>query len=188
MRSHAIGQGLDQRGPFDVLAVYSVTRAAGMPYPSARAWIGPAACSRSGTEMAHPLFWQNRMAGAPNTAAMLAASWKSPSDVAPSPKYARAHTGSPSSFAPMAHPTAWTIWVATGTQIGANRLAMGSNGPPCQTPRWYWRYSTTSTPRATAAASSRKDGNTKSSGSRAKALPTWAASWPSNGGYTVSSP
>ena len=88
----------------------------------------------------------------------------------------------PSSLDPIAHPTAWTIWVATGTQIGANLDAIGSYGPPCHVPRWYCRYSTTSTPRTTAAASSRNDGNTKSSGPSANALPTCAASWPSNGG------
>jgi hypothetical protein len=87
-----------------------------------------------------------------------------------------------SSFAPIAHPTAWTIWVATGTQIGANLAAIGSYGPPGPVRRCYWRYSTTSTPRTTAAASSRNEGNTKSSGPSANALPTCAASWPSNGG------
>jgi hypothetical protein len=41
-----------------------------------------------------------------------------------------------SSFDPSAHPTAWQICVATGTQIGANLVAMGSYGPPCQVPLW----------------------------------------------------
>ncbi len=32
-------------------------------------------------------------------------------------------------------------------QIGPNLVARGSYGPPCQVPRWYWRYWTGSTPR-----------------------------------------
>ena len=57
---------------------------------------------------------------------MFAASWKSPSEAEPSPKYASEHAAMPSSFAPIAQPTACTICVATGTQIGANREAIGS--------------------------------------------------------------
>ncbi len=55
-----------------------------------------------GTLIAQPLFWQNRIAGERNTAAMFAASWKSPSLAEPSPKYAIAHAGMPSSRRPIA--------------------------------------------------------------------------------------
>ena len=77
---------------------------------------------------------------------MFAASWKSPSLAEPSPKYAIAHAGMPSSRRPIAYPTAWEICVAVGTQIGPNRVARGSYGPPCHVPRWYCMYWTGSTP------------------------------------------
>ena len=114
--------------------------------------------------------------------ARFTASWKSPSLVLPSPKYASVTASVPSSFCPSAWPTACEIWVAMGMQIGPNRVARGSYGPPCQVPRWYCRYWTASTPRTSATASSRNVGKTKSSGPRANALPTWAASWPSKPG------
>ncbi len=72
--------------------------------------------------------------------------------------------------------------MAVGTQIGPNRVARGSYGPPCHVPRWYCMYWTGSTPRTSATASSRNEGKTKSSAPRANAEPIWAASWPSNGG------
>ena len=76
--------------------------------------------------IAQPLFWQNKITGAPKTLARFAPSWKSPSEAVPSPKYAIEHALVASSFAPIAQPTACTIWVATGTQIGAKRFARGS--------------------------------------------------------------
>ncbi len=62
------------------------TRTPGKPSPSARFQISPAVCSPVGTLIAQPLFWQNKIAGTPNTAAMFAPSWKSPSLALPSPK------------------------------------------------------------------------------------------------------
>ena len=51
-------------------------------------------CFFSGTEIAHWLFWQTKTTGTCQTPAKLSASWKSPSDVAPSPKYAITTTSS----------------------------------------------------------------------------------------------
>ncbi len=62
------------------------TRTPGNPKPSARFQISPVVCDVVGTLIAQPLFWQNRIAGERNTAAMFAASWKSPSLAEPSPK------------------------------------------------------------------------------------------------------
>ena len=56
------------------------------PYASAFRQIGATVWRATGTEMAHWLFWQRNTVGAWNTAAKLQASWKSPSEVAPSPK------------------------------------------------------------------------------------------------------
>ena len=52
--------------------------------------------------IAHPLFWQNSTSGSRQTPAKFAASWKSPSLVAPSPKYTSVTASVPSSFCPSA--------------------------------------------------------------------------------------
>ena len=62
------------------------TRTPAMPYPAARSAITPAVCFDNGVEIAHWLFWQTKITGALTTPARLHASWKSPSDVDPSPK------------------------------------------------------------------------------------------------------
>jgi len=59
----------------------------GKPYASAFwAIVRECVCFLSGTEIAHWLFWQTKTTGTCHTPAKLQASWKSPSDVAPSPK------------------------------------------------------------------------------------------------------
>ena len=55
--------------------------------------------SLPGTEMAHWLFWQMKTFGVRITPAKLSPSWKSPSDVPPSPKK---HTTAVSSFLSLA--------------------------------------------------------------------------------------
>ena len=78
----------------------------GKPYASALRQIGATVCDDKGTEMAHWLFWQKNTTGERNTEAKLHPSWKSPSDVAPSPKYTSEQRSCPSSLAPIAYPTA----------------------------------------------------------------------------------
>src|SRR5580765_5295821 len=96
------------------------TRTPGIPYPAAlSANVSARVCADSGVEIAHWLLLQKRMSGAPVTAAKLAPSWKAPSDVAPSPKYAIATVDSPRSFFPHASPAACGTCVAIGTQIEA---------------------------------------------------------------------
>ena len=62
------------------------TRTLGMPKPGARSAIGRCACSATGSEIAHWLFWQKKITGAAYVAAKISASLTSPSLVAPSPK------------------------------------------------------------------------------------------------------
>src|SRR5205809_388189 len=90
-------------------------------------------CFLSGTEMAHWLFWQTKTSGTCQTPAKFIASWKSPSEVAPSPKYAMTTASSPRYWAAYARPTAWGSWVATGIVIG--RSCCSSAGwPPSRWP------------------------------------------------------
>ena len=89
------------------------TRTPGKPYASAFFQIGATVCCASGTEMAHWLFWQKNTTGALNTAAKFQASWRSPSEVAPSPKYTHTTPSSPWWRRPQARPTACGSWVAS---------------------------------------------------------------------------
>ena len=50
------------------------------------AMVSDAVCCERGMEMAHPLFWQRNTVGVRYTPAKFIASWKSPSEVAPSPE------------------------------------------------------------------------------------------------------
>src|SRR5207245_1435291 len=70
------------------------------------------ATQRVVVEIAQPLFWHRRMTGAFITPARLAASWKSPCEVPPSPKIASTTPGSRFIFSPHARPTAWGSWPA----------------------------------------------------------------------------
>ena len=90
---------------------------------AARVW------ASTGVEIAQPLLLQKRTTGARITAAKFAPSWKAPSEVAPSPKYAIAHAGSPRSFFPQAKPTACGTWVAIGTAMEATPYSRGSHQP-----------------------------------------------------------
>ena len=59
-----------------------------------------------GTEMAHWLLLQTKSVGVSNTPAKFIASWKSPSLVAPSPKWTTPARSSPFRFAAQDQPTA----------------------------------------------------------------------------------
>ncbi len=73
----------------------------GNPYASAF-WASDleAVCSSRGIEIAHWLFWQKNTTGSSKTPAKFIASWKSPSEVAPSPKYTRTDSSRPRAFEP----------------------------------------------------------------------------------------
>src|SRR5216683_2370649 len=73
--------------------------------------LSEAVCFEVGTLIAQWLFWQTKTTGALNTPAKFIATWKSPSDVAPSPMYAATTVRSPRIFAAMAAPTACGSWV-----------------------------------------------------------------------------
>ena len=50
------------------------------------AMLSDAVWSESGTEIAHWLFWQKKTSGSLKTPAKFAAAWKSPDELAPSPR------------------------------------------------------------------------------------------------------
>ena len=62
------------------------TRMLGMPKPGARPAMGNFACTVTGSEIAHWLFWQTKTTGARKEEAKIIASLTSPWLVAPSPK------------------------------------------------------------------------------------------------------
>src|SRR5262249_46414897 len=68
--------------------------------------LSEAVCFEVGTLIAQWLFWQMNTTGALNTPAKFIATWKSPSEVAPSPMYAATPVRSPRILAAMAAPTA----------------------------------------------------------------------------------
>ena len=81
--------------------------------------------------MAQPLFWTKNTTGAFITAAKFMASWTSPWEEAPSPKYVMATPSLPSvlpaaSVWPWAQPTACSTDPATTAWIGASRDCIGS--------------------------------------------------------------
>ena len=88
------------------------------------------------------------------TAAKLAPSWNAPSEVAPSPKNARAQVDSPRSFFPQAKPTACGTCVAIGTVIEAMRYSRGSH-QPAGWPRHHERTVSGGIPRRSPMADSR---------------------------------
>src|SRR6266516_3188184 len=100
-----------------------------MRYVSASMRVGPpparalsaaafdAVCRAIGTEIAHWLFLQKKIVGVLNTPAKFIPLWKSPSLVAPSPKYASETTSSLRIFAAHAAPTACGICVPTGLEV-----------------------------------------------------------------------
>ena len=111
-------------------------------------------CASSGVEIAHWLLLQKRISGACITAARLAPSWKAPSLVAPSPKYAIATVELPFSFSPHARPAACGTCVAIGTQIEATRYSAGFH-QPAGWPRHQWRTVLAGIPRSSPIADSR---------------------------------
>lgn len=71
-----------------------------------------------GTLIAHRLFWHTNTVGIFSVEAKFIDSWKSPSLVAPSPKYAADTVFSPRSFAAHAIPTACSMCVPIGIDNG----------------------------------------------------------------------
>jgi hypothetical protein len=71
------------------------------------------------------LFWQTKTTGISRFAAKFAASWKSPSLVAPSPKKVQAICFSPRYLAAHARPVACSICVPIGTAIGVAKCSRG---------------------------------------------------------------
>ena len=86
-----------------------------------------------GIEMAQPLFWQTKTVGVVNTPAKFIASWKSPSEVAPSPKKVIATASSPRSLDAQAMPTAWIMCPPTVID-GGSTLTPSGGCPPRSSP------------------------------------------------------
>ena len=116
--------------------------------------VSAAVCAESGVEIAHWLLLQKRTSGARITAAKLAPSWKAPSEVAPSPKYAIAQVDSPRSFLPQASPAACGTCVPIGTQIDATFQSSGLH-QPAGWPRHHERIVEAGSPRRRPIADSR---------------------------------
>ncbi len=116
MRTHPVGEGLDERGPGalarpgqggtgdgeDGEDVVAVDRTPGNPKPAARRNSGTLDCRSIGTEMAYWLFWQKKTTGASKVAAQIIASLTSPWLVAPSPRKAIAAASAVSRWMPIA--------------------------------------------------------------------------------------
>src|SRR5204862_3093600 len=119
--------------------------------------VSAAVWASNGVEMAHWLLLQKRISGARITAAKLAPSWKEPSEVAPSPKYAIAHAFSPRSFFPHASPAACGTCVPIGTQIDATFQSAGFH-QPAGCPRHQERIVEAGGPRRSPIAGSRELG------------------------------
>jgi hypothetical protein len=83
--------------------------------------------------MAHWLLLQKNTVGVSNTPAKFSASWKSPSEVPPSPKYVRNARRSPFNCEAHAAPTACSVCVAMGT-AGGNTLTSGGAALPRSVP------------------------------------------------------
>src|SRR5438093_8720763 len=95
------------------------TRTPSKPYAKAFwARVFEAVWRVTGTEIAHWLFLQKKIVGVLKTPAKFIPAWKSPSLVAPSPKYVSVTTSSFRIFAAQAAPTAWGICVPTGLETG----------------------------------------------------------------------
>ncbi len=86
-------------------------------------------CRARGSEMAHWLFRQKNTSGAWKTPAKFIASWQSPWDDAPSPKYTSVTLSSPLLRLAQASPTAWGTWLAIGMQSGRSRRPSGTRIP-----------------------------------------------------------
>jgi hypothetical protein len=110
------------------------------------------------------------------TPAKVAPSWNEPSEVAPSPKNARATRSSPFSAEPQANPTACGICVAIGTQIDATLKSFGFHHP-AGWPRHQERTVDTGMPRRSPIADSRYAGKIQSRSSSANTAPACMASW-----------
>ncbi len=106
------------------------TRTPGIPYATAFcAIVSLAICFEIGVEIAHWLFTQKKTVEVLRTDAKFMASWKSPSDVAPSPNHASEEARSLRIFAAQATPTACGRCVAMGTVIGPTRWSRGFQNP-----------------------------------------------------------
>src|SRR5207302_6209080 len=148
--------------------------------------LSDAVCLDVGTLIAQWLFWQLNTTGALNTPAKFIATWKSPSEVAPSPMYAAMTVRSPRTFAAMAAPTACGSWVPMQLDqltwftrreamwLGICRPLVSSP----ELPNTWQRYGTSGNPRSSIAPPSRRAGKIQSDGSSAMAEASAAASWP----------
>ena len=121
-----------------------------------------------------------------NTPAKFIATWKSPSEVAPSPMYAAITVRSPRMRAAIAAPTAWgscvpiqldqLTWftLREAMWLGICRPLVSSP----ELPNTWQRYGTSGNPRSSIAPPSRRAGKIQSDGSSAMAEASAAASWP----------
>ncbi|OPZ74582.1 MAG: hypothetical protein BWY79_02080 [Actinobacteria bacterium ADurb.Bin444] len=128
--------------------------------------------------MAHWLFWHRNTTGARNTAAKFMASWKSPSEVAPSPKMVKTTARSLLCFMAQPIPTACNMCVPTGTETGSIRESGGNSWPRSSPPQYCSNFSG-GMPRSKKEPVSRKAGTSQSSLANAYVAPIWAASCPS---------
>src|SRR5262245_37154458 len=148
--------------------------------------LSEAVCFEVGTLIAQWLFWQLNTTGALNTPAKFIATWKSPSEVAPSPMYAAPTVRSPRILAAMAAPTACgscvprqldpLTWftLRDGMWLGICRPWVSSP----ESPNTWQRYGTSGNPPSSIAPPSRSAGKIQSDGSSAMADARAAASCP----------
>jgi hypothetical protein len=133
VRAEPIGARLDQcgTGPLtrprdrpraglvDREEVIAVTSSPGNPYPAARdAKVEAAVWLLTGVEIAQPLFCSTKTTGARRTPARFIASWMSPSEDVPSPKYVMTTASEPWCARPQARPTACGTCVPSDIWIG----------------------------------------------------------------------
>jgi hypothetical protein len=92
-----------------------------------------AVCFAVAMEIAQPLFWHRNTQPTLNAPAKFIASWKSPSEVAPSPNVVSAIRFVPRSFSAQARPTACTMWPPTVID-GGRTLTDAGGHPPSSCP------------------------------------------------------
>src|SRR5258708_21695276 len=159
----------------------------GNPYATAlAAMLSLAVCLVVGTLIAQWLFWQVKTTGALKTPAKFIATWKSPSEVAPSPRYAAITVRSPLMRAAIAAPTACgscvpmqedqLTWftLRDAMWLGICRPLVSSPALP----KTWQRYGTSGKPRSSMAPPSRSAGKIQSLGESAMAEASAAASRP----------
>ena len=136
--------------------------------------VGDAVCLDRGTEMAYWLFWQMKTVGVFMTPAKFMASWKSPSDVAPSPRKVTVAMLSFLMLAAHAAPTAWSVCVATGTETGKLLSPFGM-ALPFSLPMKTRKKRCAGIPLMMKTPVSLKEGKSQSVGFMASPTPAWAS-------------